>query len=97
MGIQEILTYMGPVDVVTGQRGQGASKERRAADREGSTDRVSLSDQAKSKYQAEQSQKFDIVRERVRMGYYLKREVLDQVIDSMKKEFGLERQTQPTQ
>jgi hypothetical protein len=96
MGIQEILTYTGPLDAATGQRVSGGNKDRREFGRGENTDLGIISSKAKSLYEAEQIRKFDIVRERIKMGYYMKKEVLDQVIDTMMKEFGLERTTQTT-
>jgi hypothetical protein len=89
MGIQEIIAYMGPVDVATGQRGPGASKDRRESEEKGGADRLTVSREAKTLYESDQTRKFDAMRERVRMGYYMKKEVLDQVLDSMMKDFGM--------
>jgi hypothetical protein len=96
MGIQEILTSVGPVDAGTGQRGPGAGTDRRIAGREGSADRITVSGQAKALYEADQTQKFDIMRERVRMGYYLKKEVLERVVDALAREVSAEIPAQAT-
>jgi len=90
MGIQEVLTYAGPVDAGTGQRGPGASRERREAVSDGDTDRFIVSGQAKALFEAERNGKFDVVRERVRLGYYLKKDVLDQVVAALAKEVSAE-------
>jgi hypothetical protein len=94
MGIQEVLTYARPVDAVSGQRGPGASKERRGDVRDGDADQIVVSTQAKALYEAERARSFDVVRERVRLGYYLKKEVLDQVVDALAREVSAGNVTQ---
>jgi hypothetical protein len=94
MGIQEVLAYAMPVDATSGQRGPGASRERREGVRDGETDRFVVSGEAKAMYEAERDRSFDVVRERVRLGYYLKKDVLDQVIDALAREVSAGNATQ---
>jgi hypothetical protein len=96
MGIQEVLTYARSVDAASSLRVPGASKERREDVREGDADQFVVSIQAKALYEAERDRNFDVVRERVRLGYYLKKEVLDQVVDAMAREVSAGNMTQAT-
>ena len=86
MGIQEVSTYGGPVDAGSGRRGPGASRERRHGVCDGDTDQFIVSGRANTMYEAEWTGKFEVVRERVRLGYYFKKDVLDQVVDALAKE-----------
>ncbi len=49
-------------------------------------DRVSVSGQAQAMYAAEQTSKLEVIRERVRRGYYLDGYVTEQVVDSVARE-----------
>ena len=93
MGIQEVIAYVGPKPS-TGQRGPVGSRELVDTDRGDKADQFVISSKAKSLYEAGENQKFDAVRERVRLGYYLKGEVLDQVVDALAREFSVENPSQ---
>jgi hypothetical protein len=86
MGIQEIMAYAGPKPGA-GQRAAGASRESADRERGGKSDVVVISTKAKSLYETGEAKKFDAIRERVRLGYYLKGEVLDQVVSALAREF----------
>jgi len=90
MAIQEVLTYAGPLDAGSGQRGPELAGERRENLRDGDMDRFTVSGQAIALYEAERTSRFDVVRERVRAGYYLKNDVLDHVVDALAKEVSRE-------
>jgi len=49
-------------------------------------DRVSVSGQAQAMFSADQSRKLDVIRERVRRGYYLDGYVTEQVVDVVARE-----------
>jgi hypothetical protein len=87
MGIQEILTYMGPGDNGnSGQRGVNSGKQE-GGDVPGSElDRYAVSGQARALYEAGVTRKMEIARERVQQGYYSKKEVLEEVVSGLVKE-----------
>jgi hypothetical protein len=87
MGIQEILTYFGPVDNgSSGQRGSSAGKETSGDVPESELDRYTVSGQARAMYEAEVSRRIEAVRERVAQGYYSKKEVLEEVVTGLVKD-----------
>jgi hypothetical protein len=90
MDIQDVVTCAGPLDAGSGQRRLGASRERPGGVRDGDTDQFIVSGQAKTMYEAERAHKFDVVRDRVRLGYYLQKGVLDQVVDALAKDVSTE-------
>jgi len=51
-----------------------------------SRDRVSVSGRAQALYSADQSRRLDVIRERVRRGYYLDGYIMEQVVDSVARE-----------
>jgi hypothetical protein len=84
MGIQEILTYMGPVDNgSSGQRGISAGKQKRGDVPESELDRYTVSGQARAMYEAGVTRRIEAVRERVEQGYYSKKEVLEEVVNGL--------------
>jgi hypothetical protein len=89
MGIQEIMAYVGPKPG-TGQRAPVAGKEPADRNRNEKSDFVVISTKAKALYESGENQKFDAIRERVRLGYYLKGDILDQVVDELAREFNVE-------
>jgi hypothetical protein len=93
MGIQEIMAYAGPKPGA-GQREPGASRESDDRERSGKSDAVVISTKAKALYETGEAKKFDAIRERVRLGYYLKGEVLDQIVNALAREFSDNSSTQ---
>lgn len=49
-------------------------------------DRVSVSGRAQTMFAADQSRKLDVIRERVRRGYYLDGYITEQIVDSVARE-----------
>ncbi|MCC6398284.1 MAG: hypothetical protein IT282_14820 [Bacteroidetes bacterium] len=90
MPIQEIITSSGSVDPVKGNKSQPAQKspgrEKVAKDSEEKADRVEVSDEARALYEAEQSGRFEAIREKIRKGFYFQREVTEKVVDAMLKD-----------
>lgn len=93
MGIQEIVAYVGP-KTSTGQHTPAGTREWKENVRGENSDLSVISGKAKLLQEADESQKFDAIRERVRLGYYFKGDVLDQVIDALAREFGTEHPSQ---
>jgi hypothetical protein len=88
MGIQEILAYIGPAESGSGQGGVGSSKEKREVAREDEHDRSAVSGEARAMYEADQSRRIIAVRERVHQGFYLRKEILDEVVSGLVKEMA---------
>lgn len=89
MGIQEVIAYVGPKPIA-GHRPQVSTRQEAESDRGGRSDLYVVSSKARAMYDAGETQKFDTIRERVRLGYYLKGDVLDQVVDAMAREFRVD-------
>jgi hypothetical protein len=89
MGIQEILTYVAGESSGSSQRGSGPGKERRSGVEESESDRFSVSGHARALYEADQTRRIDVVRQRVVQGFYLKKEVLDEVVSGLVKEMDV--------
>ena len=47
---------------------------------------VHVSDQALARYEADQSRKFEAIRERMRLGYYANKDVVDQVVSALARD-----------
>jgi hypothetical protein len=90
MGIQEVLTYVGPANTGSFQRGVTNGKSLQDDGHAPEGERATVSGQAKVLFEAGQNRKFDAIRERVRLGYYMKRDVVDQVVKAMAREIGEE-------
>jgi hypothetical protein len=93
MGIQEIIAYGGPRPGGVDRTPAGA-REARNGERGEKSDLFVISSEARSLYEAGEIQKFDAIRERVRLGYYLKGDVLDQVVDALAREVSAENPSQ---
>jgi|WetSurMetagenome_2_1015567.scaffolds.fasta_scaffold30310_3 hypothetical protein len=93
MGIQEIMAYVGPKPGA-GQRASVGSKESGDRYQREKADFVVISTKAKALYENGETQKFDVIRERVRLGYYLKGEILDHVVSALAREFSVENPSQ---
>lgn len=87
MPITEIVSGTGAADPVKGDRGQSAQKgtvKGKAKDEH--SDRVELSDEARALYDADQSNRFEMIREKIRQGFYFQRDVTEKVVDAMLKD-----------
>jgi hypothetical protein len=85
MTISTIISNAAPVSSVRGNR---VGEERRGpvAAEDTTKDRVNVSGRARSLYSADETRKLDVIRERVRRGYYLDGYVTEQVVDSVARE-----------
>jgi hypothetical protein len=91
MGIQEILTYMGPVDNgSSGQRGISTGKQKGGDVPESELDRYTVSGQARAMYEAGVTRRIEAARERVEQGYYSKSEVLEEVVNGLVKDMKVQ-------
>jgi hypothetical protein len=85
MTISTIISNASPVGSMrTGRVGE----ERRGAvaHEEKNLDRASVSGRAQALYSSDETRKLDVIRERVRRGYYLDGYVMEQVVDSVARE-----------
>jgi anti-sigma28 factor (negative regulator of flagellin synthesis) len=87
MAIQEILGNAGQIDPVKGNRSETSDKVK-AKKREESEkkDSVEVSKEARAMYDAEQTRRFEAIREKIRTGFYFQRDVTEKVVDAMMKD-----------
>lgn len=85
MTISTIISNAAPVSSVRGNR-VGEERRGAVAAEEVTRDRASLSGRAQALYSADETRKLDVIRERVRRGYYLDGYVMEQVVDSVARE-----------
>ena len=88
MGIQEIVAALassGPKNVDRAPAG-GGDQGGGSTSRE--SDTVAVSEQAKTRFEAGQGMKYDAIRERIRLGYYMKKDVVDQVVSALAREMA---------
>jgi hypothetical protein len=85
MTIATIISNAAPVGSVRNGR-VGEERRGTVAENAAARDRVSFSGQARALYAADQSRNLDVIRERVRRGYYLDGYVTEQVVDSVARE-----------
>ncbi len=85
MSIKEIVNPAGPVDPLKNSRGTGTLKKS-GEDADESKDRIEVSDEARAMYDAEQTRRFETIREKIRKGFYFQREVTEKVVDAMLKD-----------
>ncbi len=90
MAIQEILTSSGSVDPVKGNKAQPQEKlparEKAGSSAEEKADRVDVSDEARALYEAEQFQRLEAIREKIRRDFYHQDEVTEKIVDAVSKE-----------
>lgn len=87
MGIQEILGNAGQVDPAKGNRSESPDKVKgRKQDEEERKDSVEVSKEARAMYDADQTRRFETIRERIRNGFYFQRDVTEKVVDAMIKD-----------
>jgi hypothetical protein len=85
MTISTIISNAAPASSLRSGRIEG--ERRGAVDKEeANRDRVSVSSRAQAMYSADQSPKLEVIRERVRRGYYLDGYITEQVVDSVARE-----------
>jgi hypothetical protein len=87
MTISTIISNAAPAGSMqnsrVGEERRGAVEQEAAA-----RDRASVSGQAQVMYASDQTRKLDVIRERVRRGYYLDGYVTEQVVDSVAREIN---------
>jgi hypothetical protein len=90
MAIQEILTSSGSVDPVKGNKAQSQEKlparEKTGTSTEEKADRVDVSEEARALYEAEQFQRLEAIREKIRRDFYRQDEVTEKIVDAVSKE-----------
>jgi len=89
MGIQEILGNAGQADSVKGGRSEKTDNvkgKEREGDGEDKKDRVDVSREARAMYDAERTQRFEAIREKIRKGFYFQRDVTEKVVDAVLKD-----------
>jgi hypothetical protein len=85
MTISTIISNAAPAGSLRSGRTEG--ERRGPVDKEvASRDRASVSGRAQAMYSADQSPKLDVIRERVRRGYYLDGYITEQIVDSVARE-----------
>jgi hypothetical protein len=82
MSIQEIS---GGGTLVPSSNSKKIREEKRTSDVK-HTDRAEVSEEARSKYLADQTKRLDEVKQRMDDGFYNRRDVLEQVVDSLLKD-----------
>ncbi|HVN48212.1 MAG TPA: hypothetical protein VMU30_05255 [Bacteroidota bacterium] len=82
MSIQEIS---GSGTIVPQSKSKKIRDEKKASDVK-QTDRAEVSDEARSKYLADQTKRLDEVKQRMDDGFYNRRDVLERVVDSLLKD-----------
>jgi anti-sigma28 factor (negative regulator of flagellin synthesis) len=96
MAVQEIITSSGSIDPVKGSKAQPQEKpptrEKASGEVEEQSDRVEVSEEARALYEAEQSNRLEMIREKIREGFYLDEQVTERIVDALVKEI----QTPPT-
>ncbi len=85
MTISTIISNAAPVSSMRGGR-VGEERRGAVAAHETIRDRVSVSGRALALNAADDARKLDVIRERVRRGYYLDGYVTEQVVDSVARE-----------
>lgn len=89
MGIHEILGNAGQADPVKEGHSEksddvkGKKREGVGADKK---DRVEVSPEARAMYEAEQTARFDAIREKIRKGFYSQHDVTEKVVDAVLKD-----------
>lgn len=82
MTIHEPISVARPVDPSKGNRNQTAERNAVTAGRDG-RDRLAVSDHALALYETEKARRFDEIRSRLRLGYYLDRRVTEEILDGL--------------
>jgi len=85
MSIKEIINPAGPVDPLKNNLGAG-TLNKSGEDADEGKDRIEVSDEARAMYDAEHTRRFETIREKIRKGFYFKREVTEEVVDAMLKD-----------
>jgi anti-sigma28 factor (negative regulator of flagellin synthesis) len=80
MNINEISNGSVPLDPLKNRK---AKEKAEPAPQSKDKDRVELSAKARSLFEAEQEQRLEKIQERIRQGFYFRREVTEKVVDEM--------------
>jgi anti-sigma28 factor (negative regulator of flagellin synthesis) len=84
MGIQEILGNAGQIDPVKGSRSESSEKAKsKTRESEEKKDSVEVSQEARKKFEAERTRRFDAIREKIKSGFYFQRDVTEKVVDGL--------------
>ncbi|HUI66096.1 MAG TPA: hypothetical protein VL126_14730 [Bacteroidota bacterium] len=78
MSIRGIESEFAPVEPVKGKKSSTPAKAS-----PGASDKVQVSGEAKSLFQADQSKRIEEIRKRLDDGYYLTPEVTDKIVDGL--------------
>jgi hypothetical protein len=92
MAIQEIEAYSRLTEAGGDRRVSGVNKEVQEGTGRGGTDLASVSGEAKALYDAGQNQKSVTIYERLRTGYYMKKDVLNRIVDALEEEMKADRE-----
>jgi hypothetical protein len=90
MGIQDVVSLVGPASAGDGRRGGAGERDVRGEDPAPGGYHVSVSDLAMARYEADQSRKFEAIRERMRLGYYANKDVVAQVVAALARDISAE-------
>jgi anti-sigma28 factor (negative regulator of flagellin synthesis) len=83
MTISEISGGPSPLDPVKGKKNKDAAKTKIL-----SRDKVQLSEEARSLFEADHEKRLQIVREKIQQGFYFQRGVTEKVVDLMLKDLA---------
>jgi hypothetical protein len=88
MTIHQPLSVARPVDPSKGNRTQMADRSGVAAGHE-DRDHLAVSDRALALYETEKAQHLEVIRMRLRQGYYLDRRVTEDILDVLAQDIHL--------
>jgi anti-sigma28 factor (negative regulator of flagellin synthesis) len=87
MSIQEVLGNAGQIDPAKGTRAESPEKAKaRKKEGDDKKDSAEVSKEARAMYDADQTRRFDAIREKIRKGFYFQRDVTEKVVDAMMKD-----------
>jgi anti-sigma28 factor (negative regulator of flagellin synthesis) len=84
MAIVEVTSGATPLDPLKGKKGDPSSKTESRRDE--STDRVEVSEEARALFDVEQTRRFEVIREKIRQGFYFQPDVTEKVVESLLKD-----------
>jgi anti-sigma28 factor (negative regulator of flagellin synthesis) len=84
MPIVEIPGAPGPVDPIKGKQDQHGTKGK--VPPKTSQDRAEVSEEARALLEADRTKRFEVIREKIRQGFYFQRDVTEKVIDALLKD-----------
>lgn len=81
MTITEISGIGQPLDPMKGKKGKKPDEPRSSP-----KDHVELSEEARSLHEAEQTKRFEEIRQRIQQGFYFQRDVTEKIVEEMLKD-----------